>query len=348
MSGMFVINQIDFRNFKALRNATLPLGRFALMVGPNGSGKTSAIQGLMAVSQGGHLDPRQFGSIDGEAPPSIEIVLHWIESADSEVVLGSEAIARWRWTTERGDHTVEAPEGKPLPTSHHVVKRVKSMLSMIRAYSFEADAIARPVRLEPNVELTTNGGNLAGVLDHLRDRDPDRFAALSEEFTKWIPEFDRILFETPSSGDRALCLRMRSRQRPVKIHDVSHGTRIALAILTLAYLAIPPSIVCLEEPDRGLHPRLLRYVRDALYRLSYPEAVHENREPVQVIATTHSPYFLDLYREQPEEVVICEKGSQGVTFERLSSRSDIEDILGDVRLGEAWYSGVLGGVPPNE
>ena len=68
---------------------------------------------------------------------------------------------------------------------------------------------------------------------------------------------------------------------------------IALALLTLAYLPEPPILVLLEEPDRGLHPRLLRDIRDALYRLTDPRSVEEDREPVQVVATTHSPYFLE-------------------------------------------------------
>jgi hypothetical protein len=82
-----------------------------------------------------------------------------------------------------------------------------------------------------------------------------------------------------------------------------------------------------------------------MYRLSYPENYGEKRDPVQVIATTHSPYFLDLFRDHPEEVVIADKVGQDVRFERLSDREDLDEILGDVQLGDAWYSGVLGGVP---
>ncbi len=101
----------------------------------------------------------------------------------------------------------------------------------------------------------------------------------------------------------------------------------------------------LEEPDHGLHPRLLRDVRDALYRLAYPEGSQEKREPVQVIATTHNPYFLDLFREHPDEIVIAEKVGLEAKFSRLSDRTDLEEILGDAPLSEVWYSGVLGGVP---
>src|SRR5205814_10351397 len=117
-----------------------------------------------------------------------------------------------------------------------------------------------------------------------------------------------------------------------------------LALLTLAYLPEPPSVAGLEEIDRGLHPRLLRHVQDALYRLTYPESCAEKRAPIQVIATTHSPYLLDLYREHPEEIVLAQKEGLEVQMKRLAEMENYEEILGESPLSEVWYSGVLGGV----
>jgi predicted ATPase len=221
----------------------------------------------------------------------------------------------------------------------------KRVLQRARLFSLDANAIAKPVHLEPNMELAPTGANLAGVLDRLRDENPERFEALNEQLGRWIPEFDRILFETPQPGHRSIALRTREQRHTIKATDLSQGTLIALALLTIAYLPEPPSIICLEEPDRGLHPRLLRDVRDALYRLAYPEGSQEKRDPVQVIATTHNPYFLDLFRDHPEEIVIAEKIGLEAKFSRLSDRADLEEILGDAPLSEVWYSGVLGGVP---
>lgn len=82
-----------------------------------------------------------------------------------------------------------------------------------------------------------------------------------------------------------------------------------------------------------------------MYRLSYPENFGDKRDPVQVIATTHSPYLLDHYKEHPEEVIITEKDERGGHCQRLSDRADIGNVLEGVSLGEVWYSGVLGGVP---
>jgi predicted ATPase len=90
---------------------------------------------------------------------------------------------------------------------------------------------------------------------------------------------------------------------------------------------------------------MLRETRDALYRLSYPASFGETRAPVQVIATTHSPYLLDLFREHPEEIVITQKHGSEARFERLSDRKDLPELLREGSLGDMWFSGILGGVP---
>src|SRR5437773_2000525 len=62
-----MIESIDFANFKALRKASLPLSPFTLLLGPNGSGKTSVLQAIgnmasLAANQGGIVPlPQAFG-----------------------------------------------------------------------------------------------------------------------------------------------------------------------------------------------------------------------------------------------------------------------------------------------
>ena len=202
-----------------------------------------------------------------------------------------------------------------------------------------------PVPLSPSIFLADNGGSLAGVLDRLRDDEPERFQELNQELGRWLPEFDQVLFETPSTGQRAISLRTREGNHKIRASDLSQGTLLALAMLTLAYLPTPPPLIGFEEPDRGIHPRLLRDVRDALYRLAYPEQFGDDRDPVQVIATTHSPYFVDLFRDHPEEIVIAEKIGHEARFVPLTDLPNIDEILRDAHLGDAWYSGILGGVP---
>jgi len=326
-----MIESVHFRNFKVLRDATLPLSRFTLIVGPNGSGKSTALQALLAVKNPPAPSTVAAAGL-ATTEYAVEIVIQWGVPHEG-------ALSTAVWSSTRGfslGHN--SPNGGALDAK----------LSKIRIYTLEAHVIAAPVQLNPQMELAQNGGFFAGVLDHLRDQDPERFDALNDELGRWFPEFDKILFDTPATGQRLFLLRTRRGHHKIPAANLSQGTLLALTILTLGYLPDPPSLVGLEEPDRGIHPRLLRQIQDALYRLSYPENFGEKREPVQVVATTHSPYLLDLYRDHPEEIVIAHKINEGARFERLSERPDIEEILENAPLGEVWYSGILGGVPAEQ
>jgi predicted ATPase len=334
-----MIKSIQFKNFKVLRDTTLPLGRCTLIVGPNGSGKSTALQAFGAINRKQNL---QFSklitagvTVASDAVVSIEI--EWDEPLQ-------DVFSTTRWL---GSSQVEGP-------LHHYAngnryddptQSINKKLGNIEVYALDPDAIVRPVQLHPIMRMEPNGQGLAGALDQLRDRNPDRFERLNDELGRLLPDFDRILFETPDAGRRSFALRTRQGGHGIPATDLSHGTLLALALLTLAHLPEPPPLICVEDPDRGLHPRLLRDVQDVLYRLSYPESMGEVREPVQVIATTHSPYLLDLFRDHPEEVVIAEKVGLEAKFKRLSDQPHIDEVLGCASLGEIWYSGVLGGVP---
>jgi predicted ATPase len=331
-----MIELIEFKNFKVLREAKLPLGRCNVLVGPNGSGKTTVLQALEVAS--GTADRPSFQKVAaiealGQDGALVEVRFNWGEPHPGAV---------WRIRCDSSNHWTVGRDDEvgPVPP-----EEIQGVVRRARVFSFDADKIVEPATIDGKIELDRAGTKLAAVLDSLGDQEPERFDAVNAELGQWLPEFDRILFDRPADKSKAIVLRTREGHHRIPARDLSQGTLIALALLTLAHLPEPPSIVGLEEPDRGIHPRLLRRVKDAIYRLSYPESCGEKREPVQVIATTHSPYFVDLFKGHPEEIVVCDKIGHDVQFKRVSDLPHIEEILGDAPLGEAWYTGILGGVP---
>src|SRR5262245_34594208 len=329
-----MIESVQFKNFKVLRDADLPLGRFTLIVGPNGSGKSTALQALKIA---GSPSQYSYGQIvtAGSGAPTIEVTINWTGKYKTIHLWTPGGAGAMRFVDSQG---VPSPNSDPQGA-------IQQWLNGVRIYSLDPKQIAHAMQLMPQAELLPDGAYLVIVLHRLRDQYPERFEYINDAVGEWIPEYAPILVETPNAGYRAFLLRTREGHHKIPAAELSHGTLLALAMLTLAYLPDPPSVVCLEDPDRGLHPRLLRDVQDALYRLAYPENFGEDRKPVQVIATTHSPYFLDVYRDHPEEVVIAEKTEQGTQFKRLSDHPHLDEILRDSHLGEIWYTGVLGGVP---
>lgn len=332
-----MIKEIRYKNFKALRDATLPLGRFTLIVGANGTGKTSAIKALeIAKNYKKHIW-KDLVSVDSlllkDNLVSIEVNR---DQTTREI--------QWKENADKGEEVGSIYEfNDKLKDSFHKTKT--EIFNNFRIYTFDSNRIAESVSVVPNSEVDENGRGLAGVLLSLKISEHEIFEKLNCELQNWFPEFDRLDFEIPESGKVSFLLRTKIGKHKIKAEDLSDGTRLSLAYLTIAYLPNPPKIVAFEEPEKGIHPRLLENIQEAMYRLAYPENYGEKREPIQVIATTHSPYLLDLYKDYPEEIVIASKDENGVHFERLIDKPHFEEVIQDAPLGEVWYTGVLGGVP---
>ncbi len=343
-----MIESIEFTNFKALRKTALPLAPFTLLLGPNGSGKSSVLQaltGIAAIAAQQANIQRQDGAIvwgpsllsattnDRTAPVEIKLRLRLMKQL---------VIATFEWQPNRPPAVKQCnyENGPGLPTPELLIRL--QWLGRMQIYHLDANAIAQPWPVNAG-PLQQTGAGLVAVLDDLKDNHPERWESLLAEMRRWLPEYDYIQFDKPQQGNKGLVMRTKRGGYRIPASELSQGTLLALALLTLAYLPNPPSLIGLEEIDRGLHPRLLRHLQDALYRLSYPESCGENRPPIQVIATSHSPYLLDMYRNHPEEVVLAQKEGLEVEMKRLTDIEHFQEILGESPLSEVWYSGVLGG-----
>lgn len=324
-----MIASVAFKNFKALRSTSLVLAPFNLVIGANGSGKTSLIQALLRLR-----------------------TLSKLPLAEGERKLGGPEIEFCFFPPH---DAVQAKMGcisdlvcdllEIVPCNAPEWPALRKELASIRSYLLDHYAMAEPSLRANGRELLGNGGNLAAVLLHLQQAAPEEFSAMSAEVMRLMPEFSGLEFVAGAGGTVELVLRLADGS-PVTADNLSQGTLYLLGILALVYDPVPPRVVCIEEIDRGVHPRMLREVRDSLYRLSYPQSFGLARPPTQVIATTHSPYLLDLFRDHPEEIVISQKHGNEARFERLADRPDLPELLREGSLGDMWFSGIFGGVPP--
>ncbi len=332
-----MIASVAFRNFKALRNTSLNILPFNLVIGANGSGKTSLIQAMLRLRTLARLP---LGQNEESLPGAAEISFRFNAPHD-----GLEAVMSCV-----SDTSCDLLQVVPLPAGQGTDdwSGLRERLLGIRAYLLDHYAMAVPVLRGESTELSGNGSNLAAVLAVRCEKTSADYALFQAEALRLFPEYDQ--FELVTGGDNLVRFRLRLTDTAtwVDADGLSQGTLYTLALLALAYDPQPPDMVCIEEVDRGLHPRLLREVRDVLYRLSHPEASGLTRRPVQVIVTTHSPYLLDLYRDHPEEVVIAEKEGRVASFSRLADREDLGELLQEGSLGDLWFSGILGGVPENQ
>lgn len=114
---------------------------------------------------------------------------------------------------------------------------------------------------------------------------------------------------------------------------LSDGTLRYLCLLAILCDPEPPPLVCIEEPELGMHPDIIPKIADLLVEFSARS---------QLIVTTHSDILIDCMTETPEAVVVCEKHEGKTEMERLS-RGDLAAWLEKYRLGQLWIDGEIGG-----
>lgn len=114
---------------------------------------------------------------------------------------------------------------------------------------------------------------------------------------------------------------------------LSDGTLRYLCLLAILCDPDPPPLICIEEPELGLHPDILPKVADLLRAAS---------ERTQIIVTTHSDILVDAMTETPEAVVVCSKLHGQTIMERLNP-DDLGEWLKKYRLGQLWTKGEIGG-----
>ncbi len=117
---------------------------------------------------------------------------------------------------------------------------------------------------------------------------------------------------------------------------------LVLACWLISYQTPRPTLLTIEEPERGLHPYLLGELVRVLRDLT------RGPTPMQISMATHSAEMLEFVR--PEEVRFLSKDSKdgSVRIEQIETTDPNWKEAYDAHLeslGSVWLAGGLGGVP---
>ena len=208
------------------------------------------------------------------------------------------------------------------------------VLESIRFYREWTSGRYAPPRLSqqpslPNDFLSEDGTNLALLLNRFgfEPRLKSRIRKELKKLYEGVSDFGANI----DSGTVQLFL--QEGNISMKANRLSDGTLRYLSLLAILCHPQPPPLVCIEEPELGLHPDILPTLADLL---------REASERCQLVVTTHSDVLVDALTGTPESVVVCEKHNGGTEMRRLD-KAALSDWLKDYCLGELWSKGELGG-----
>lgn len=182
----------------------------------------------------------------------------------------------------------------------------------------------------PTDFLRPDGSNLALVLNDLLKRSTTR-NKLVEYLQRFYAAAQHI--STTIQGGTVQLFIEESDDVLVPATRLSDGTLRYLSLLAILCHPSPPPIVCIEEPELGLHPDILPTIAELLLDAS---------QRTQLIVTTHSDALVSALSDTPECIVVCEPGENGTELRRLD-KDALAEWLSRYSLGELWRMGEIGG-----
>ncbi|MGL4208753.1 MAG: AAA family ATPase, partial [Candidatus Adiutrix sp.] len=187
-----------------------------------------------------------------------------------------------------------------------------------------------PQKLDgPTSYLLPDCSNLVLLLSQIL-KDNTRKKKILSALNDLNPAIEDVGFDIVSSTGQIF---FNEDKGPIPATRLSDGTLRYLVLLTILLNPNPASLICIEEPELGLHPDVLPTVAKLLQEASLEK---------QLIVTTHSDILIDALSETPQSVIVCESSNHGTQLHRLNE-DNLKPFLKDYRLGELWMSGELGG-----
>lgn len=142
-------------------------------------------------------------------------------------------------------------------------------------------------------------------------------------------DFEELVFAPASDQRIQMRIRWRSLKNPISAPDLSDGTLRFLFLIGALLNPQPPPLIVIEEPEIGLHPRMMSIIAEYAVDAS---------ERTQVIFTTHSPDFLSAFRGTIPTTTVC-SWEDGETVLRVLEEKDLEYWLQEYTLGQFAFSG---------
>ncbi len=173
-----------------------------------------------------------------------------------------------------------------------------------RILALDPAAMRRPDHSTQLPRIAANGAHIPATLRHLAhtlaqdDPEYDVYAQVSSRLSELVPVQSVSVDEDKQRQRLALEIVERSGLK-LQANSISDGTLRFLALAALYETVNERAVICMEEPENGIHPARLNAMNRLLHDIAVDpeEAVAPDNPLRQVIVATHSPYFVQLQDE---------------------------------------------------
>jgi predicted ATPase len=217
---------------------------------------------------------------------------------------------------------------------------VRNEMRSWKLLQLEPSQLRQPDNFISPTTLGEDGSHLAATLYNLAQKEANQTSngvSKSVDDSKIYGEIATKLSELISDVYSVKVDRDEQRQTltlqvvdkegiPYSARALSDGTLRFLALSVIELNPLGQGVICLEEPENGMHPEripaIVQLLQDIAVDTNYP--VDENNPLQQVIVNTHSP---TVFAEVPDDsILVAEVTEEGAKFSCLSNtwRSEIK------------------------
>lgn len=144
--------------------------------------------------------------------------------------------------------------------------------------------IRKSVPIEQEPVLHEDGGNLSAVLFHLMTEQNLLFDELKTHLRSAVPGFRNLTVKARGGPGEVIAFwQEQGVDQELSLADLSDGILRFLCWTVLCLMPNPPTLICIDEPDQGVHPRTLPVLAGLFQKAS---------QRTQLLLATHASYFL--------------------------------------------------------
>lgn len=193
-------------------------------------------------------------------------------------------------------------------------------------------AMRKPVIATSEKRLLGDGSNLVQTLNTININHKGGIRTIREKLRDINPKFKGIDFNF-LGGSIELLLEEEGLSKSVHVSHISDGTLRLLCLLAICYNPDRGKLICIDEPELGLHPDMIPMVA---------QAIRDASEETQFIISTHSPHLLDYF--DLDHIRVCEKNAENASDVLSLSEAQFKGWYEErFNPGQMWRAGDYGG-----
>ncbi len=361
------LKKLEIRGWKSYSKVDLNLSRLNVLVGRNGAGKSNLISLFKMFNEligerlqsyvathGGSEALLHYGSRE---TPMIDVRFQFeTETGESRycVRLVHAAIDALLFTEERLEfHRLgfDQPQSDVLGAGHRETKLnreanrgndtarvIRGLVGSCRVFNFDDTSSTARIRNRCYAQndrfLMPDAGNLPAMLARYQSQSPETLEKIVEVVRQFFPGFDTFALESKPGQENYIRLNWKEVGNPhvFDAQQIPDGTLRAIAMATL--LLQPqenlPTVIILDEPEKGLDPLAISVIAPLIEQTS---------DRCQVIVATQSSAFLDYFAA--EDITVVERAEQETKLRRLTSE-ELDAWLDEYDMNEQWEEKPVG------